>query len=202
MNFLTLLATIFALLLLFILASIFHHRINLYFASKRHNCSSPPIRLSRDPIFGLDILVSSFRNITLDRRIKEQYASFRKYGATHAFYSFGKRTIATTDARIVQFVLATEMDKFGAGPSRKGSVPMIGRGVINSDGEYWRRGRDMIMPVFARGQITDREMFGKHVEGLIERIGVEVDLKPLFDELVRGLLLEKAPRLLTSAVDT
>jgi hypothetical protein len=55
------------------------------------------------------------------------------------------------------------------------------------------------------GQITDREMFGKHVERLIERNGgngVEVDLKPLFDELVRGLLLENAPRLLTSAVDT
>jgi hypothetical protein len=48
-------------------------------------------------------------------------------------------------------------------------------------------------------------MFGKHVERLIERNGgngVEVDLKPLFDELVRGLLLENAPRLLTSAVDT
>jgi cytochrome P450 len=148
-----------------ILAPIFNHRINLYFASKRHNCSSPSIRPSRDPIFGLDILLSNVRNITLNRRIKEQYASFRKYGATHAFYSFGKRTIATTDARIVQFVLATGMDKFGAGPPRKGSVPMIGRGVINSDGAFWRRGRDMIMPMFARGRLRIGRCLGNMWRG-------------------------------------
>ncbi|KAF2033258.1 cytochrome P450 alkane hydroxylase [Setomelanomma holmii] len=187
MTIVTLLTTLITLLIPTILIPIFLHRINLHFASKRRNCTSPPLRPSRDPIFGLDLLLSDIRAITLNRRIREQYASFRKYGSTYTFYSFGKRTIATTDARIVQFVLATEMDKFGAGPPRAASVSMIGRGVINSDGAFWKKGREMIMPVFARGQIADRDMFGRHVERLVERIeghGVEVDLKPLFDEMI------------------
>jgi hypothetical protein len=44
------------------------------------------------------------------------------------------------------------------------------------------------MPVFAKAQIADREMFEKHVLGLLQKIeGHEetVDLKPLFEELVR-----------------
>jgi cytochrome P450 len=165
------------------------HRTKLHLASLRRACASPPLRPSSDPLFGLDILFTNINYLKTNQRVKQWHNSFRQYGATYGFYLFGKRTIATIDARNVQFVLATEFEKFGVGPGRlKGSLPMVGRGVINTDGEVWRKGRDLIMPVFSRSQIANREMFERHFAKFLERLqgcGDEtVDLKPMFDELV------------------
>jgi cytochrome P450 len=187
----SLLLTLFIIPILLVLAILIPpltHRLKLHFASNRHFCSSPPLRPSSDPFFGLDILLTNLSQLKTHCRVKQLHASFAKLGATYGFYLFGRRTIITSDARNVQFVLTTQYEKFGVGPGRlRGSWPMVGQGVINLDGGAWRRGRDLILPVFARGQIADREMFEKHVKKFLERMeggGEMVDLKGVFDELV------------------
>lgn len=177
-----------AVLCIAAIAPIIDHRARLHFASRRRKCSSPPLRPYKDFIFGLDILIAEFNNLKNNRLVREAYESFRKYGETYGFYIFGRQTIATIDPRIVQFVLATENEKFGVGPARQaGSLPLIGRGVLTTDGELWKNGRNAIMPIFARKQIADREMFERHLVNFLARIegrGETLDLKPLFDELV------------------
>lgn len=181
-----------AILCIVVIAPIVNHRIRLHFASRGRKCSSPPLRPYKDFIFGLDILIGEFENLRNNCLVKRQCESFRKYGETYGSYIFGKRNIATIDPRTVQFVLATEHDKFGVGPARQaGSLPLIGRGVLTTDGEMWKNGRSAIMPIFARKQIADREMFEKHLANFLARIegrGETLDLKPLFDELVRTVL--------------
>jgi cytochrome P450 len=190
--FLTTFTTLFALPFLILAAPILQHRITLRLATRRRACAAPTIRPSRDPIFGLDIGISDLLALKNNRRIKAWYASYQTYGKTFEFYAFGRRTVATIDARNVQFVLTTEAEKFGVGEFRRNaSVPMMGSGVVNSDGEVWRKGRDLIMPVFARKNIADREMFAKHFDRALTRLkgdGATVDLKPLFDELVSNLV--------------
>jgi len=193
MTILVTLAALFASLLALAIAPVAHHRLKLFLASRRRNCASPPMESTLDPIFGIDTLVRDVRDITQHRRNKQLYATFQKYGKTYAFHVFGRRTICTIDPRNVQFVLATAMEKFSVGPGRQeAALPLVGKGVLTTDGESWRYGRGLIMPVFAKAQIADREMFERHVGGFLERVGGRsgtLDLKEFFDELVSLTIL-------------
>lgn len=157
-------------------------------ALKRYGCAPPPRLPSKDPIFGVDNVLIDMKQRKEKRRVRSLYNTFRSLGKTFEFFPFGRRVIATVDARNVRFVLATDFKKFGVGPAReKATMPMMGRGIICVDGEPWRKGRDLILPTFARSQIADRDMFEKHVQRFMERLphdGTTVDLAPLFDRLV------------------
>jgi hypothetical protein len=157
-------------------------------ASKRNNCAEPPEILSRDPIFGLDTVLQSFRQMKEHRRMKSTYAMFQRYGHTYQSFPFGRRTVSTIHPQNLQMIF-TENDTFGVGPLReRASEPMIGRGIVSSDGAVWAHARTMIKPTFNKSQIADRSVFSAHLEKflqLLPRDGSEVDLQPLFDRLVR-----------------
>lgn len=163
-------------------------RIGAARASKRYGCAAPPRLPAKDPVFGIDTVRDSMRAAKENRRIKTIYSQYQKYGRTFESWPFGRRVVSTVDARNIQFILATEHEKFGVGPVRElAQVPMTGKGIITSDGEVWRHGRDMIRPTFTRSQINDPEMFDRHVGrflALLPNNDDTVDLKELFDRLV------------------
>jgi cytochrome P450 monooxygenase len=67
-------------------------------------------------------------------------------------------------------------------------MPFLGRGIFSEDGPAWKRSRDLIKPLFKRAELSDVEGFKKFVDrmlALIPRDGSTVDLKPLFEKLVR-----------------
>ena len=188
MNFLVSFAIILTLLILLFIVSQIRYRITYRRASKRYGCAPPPRLASKDPIFGVDNVLTDMKQRRQKRKIRSWYNTFRSLGRTFEFFPFGRRVIATVDARNVHFVLVTGFKKFGVGPAReKATMPMMGRGIICADGEPWRKGRDLILPTFARSQIADRDMFEKHVQRFMERLPHDettVDLAPLFDRLV------------------
>lgn len=157
-------------------------------ASRRNGCASPARLAAKDPIFGLDTVADNMRAMAEKRRIKMIYSQFGHYGRTFESWPFGRRVISTVDTRNVQFVLSTEHKKFGIGPIRElAQTPMTGKGIITSDGEVWRHGRDMIRPTFTRDHIANRDMFENHVKRFLELLPKDeetVDLQPLFDRLV------------------
>jgi cytochrome P450 len=193
MMFISAIAAIFTLPIVFLILSRIGHLIAYRRAARRSGCSAPPRLPSKDPIFGIDNVLADLRQRKEKRKIRTLYATFQKLGKTFEFYPFGRRVIATVDPRNVQFVLATEFEKFGVGPAREtATVPMMGRGIICADGKKWREGRDLIMPTFTRIQIADREMFDKHVQRFLGRLpsdGCMTDLGPLFDQLVGSPIL-------------
>ncbi|KAJ4365797.1 hypothetical protein N0V83_008418 [Neocucurbitaria cava] len=141
----------------------------LSLASRRHpNTASPPRIPSIDPIFGLDTIISDLKSRKEKKKVETTYAQFALYGKTFASYPFGRRTITTCDPRNVQFILSTEAEKFGNAPVREATVSMLGRGIINSDGEEWRRSRELVMPTFTRARIAEREGFERHVRRFLE----------------------------------
>ena len=83
------------------------------------------------------------------------------------------------------------MGSFGIGATRYISTkPLLGHGIISSDGPRWKRSRGLIQPTFARRNLESLQNFEVHVGRMMERIprnGETVDLKPLFAKLVRLL---------------
>jgi cytochrome P450 len=190
MKFLSAIAVVLTFPILFVILSRVRHLIAYRTAARRRGCSAPPRLPSKDPMFSIDNVLADLRQRKEKRKIKTLYATFQKLGKTFESYPFGRRVIATVDPRNVQFVLATGFEKFGVGPARAmATVPMMGRGIIVTDGKEWREGRDFIMPTFTRSQIADRDMFEKHVQRFLKRLpsdGRTTDLGPLFDQLVSG----------------
>lgn len=157
-------------------------------ASAKLGCAAPKTLPSRDPLFGIDTVVSTFKSIKDHCRMRTTQKQTRLYGHTFQSFPFGRRVITTISPRNVQTVLSLEHEKFGVGPIRRPAEDMVGKGIISNDGKVWEHGRSMIRPAFARSQIADRGMFERHVERLLALLSQDnsvVDLQPLFDRLVR-----------------
>ncbi|KAL1595191.1 hypothetical protein SLS60_009879 [Paraconiothyrium brasiliense] len=156
-------------------------------ASKRHQCAEPAAISSSDPIFGLDTVLQTFRELKEHRRMKSNLELVRRYGHTYRSFPFGRRTVSTIHPRNLQMIF-TDIDTFGVAPLReRASEPMIGRGIVSSDGTVWADARTMIKPTFNKYLIADRKMFSTHVEKflqLLPRDNSEVNLQPLFDRLI------------------
>lgn len=168
------------------------HRVALRIASRGRTCASPPRLPSFDPIFYTDIFIKHIRYQIAHKRIRSLYKMFQKLGVgTYEYYPLGKRSIVTRDPRNVQFILSTEAEKFGNASARELSVPMIGKGIINSDGAEWLKSRKSILPTFTKSHIADREFFDRHFVRFLDRLprdGRTIDLKPFLDQLAGSLV--------------
>jgi cytochrome P450 len=179
------LAVVFLLRVIFLRV---YSRLELAKISRSQNCAAPPRIPSRDPFLGIDTVLNNFRALKNNVRIKQVVSQHQKYGTTFESFAFGRRVISTIDPRNIQAVLSTQHERFGVGPVREGAVePMLGKGIISSDGETWMHGRAMVKPTFTRGQIADPVVFEGFMKRFLEVVDGErgvVDLQPWFDKLV------------------
>lgn len=157
-------------------------------------CADPPSIPSRDPIFGLDTVFQIFQQVKEHRRMRSTHGMIRRYGHTYQSFPFGSRTVTTIHPQNLQKIF-TEIDTFGVAAQReRATEPMLGRGIVSSDGLVWADARAMIKPTFSKSQIADSRMFSAHVDQfmqLLPRDNSEVDLQPLFDRLVRCSIVPK-----------
>jgi cytochrome P450 len=81
------------------------------------------------------------------------------------------------------------------GPRRsEGVKPLMGLGILTTDGERWAHSRRMVKPTFNRAQVSDRGMFEKHFERflrLLPRDGSTVQMSSLFSQLVCYVCMQK-----------
>jgi hypothetical protein len=156
--------------------------------SQSHGCAEPQALPSLDPIFGLDTVSQTFREMKENRRMKSVYELVQRYGHTYQSFPFGRRSVSTIHPQNLHVVF-TENDKFGVGRLReRASIPMIGRGIVSSDGAVWAHARTMIKPTLNRSEIVDRGMFSTHMEKFLQLLPSDdnsvIDLQSLFDRLV------------------
>lgn len=168
--------------------------------AQKPGCAEPPKIPSRDPIFGLDTVIRTLRELKGHKRMRSVNRLFQQYGHTYQSFPFGRRSIFTIHPRNLQIVFS-ENERFGVGPLReRASRPMIGRGIVTSDGNKWMQARAMIKPTFNRSEIANPQMFSNHIEKflqLLQHNETEVDLQPLFDRLVSFLRVVKRPRVIS-----
>ena len=155
---------------------------------QRHGCQPPPDLPQKDPFFGLDLILQTFKHIENRSRDVSMKQQFDTYGHTYQTKRYGKRRLFSIDPPNLQAVFATHFQDWGVQPLRLFAFePFIGPGVMTTDGVPWEHARGLIKPTFARAQIANLSAFDVHVRKflqLIPRDNSTVDLQPLFARLV------------------
>ena len=154
---------------------------------RRHKCQPPPSTASKDPFLGLDSVYRMLQSVRQNRRnlfLKEQLDSF---GYTFQSKLFGRSEIFTAEPQNLEAILDKDFENFGVEPMRLFVFePLIGRGLMTTDGAHWAHSRALLQPIFSRTQFTNYLAFETHVARLINLIpkdGSTVDLQPLFAKL-------------------
>ena len=96
----------------------------------------------------------------------------------------GRRWIFTADPDNMRAILATQFEDFGKG-ERFHEIwrPFLGDSIFVTDGQQWHDSRQLIRPQFVKTRVADLEVFEKHVERLMTKIGghgEQVDIGALF----------------------
>jgi cytochrome P450 len=163
-------------------------------AMRAQGCKRPRWLRQWDPVFGLDAATQLFRSYRAGNRsatFKEQHAT---YGYTFQSMALGKIRIFTIDPENLQSIFNTDFQSWGVQPLRLAPwKPLLGAGVMDTDGLLWRFSRHMVQPLFRRDQIADLSPFSVHVDRLIELIpkdGSTVDMQPLFARLILDFTME------------
>ena len=189
----TILLTLLVFFFLYGVPAVKQHLSHLKTIRKR-GCQPPRSLPQRDPIFGLDTAFGMFKSYGEGQRsakFKEQHDAF---GYTFQSVALGKKRIFTIEPDNLRAILSTDFKKWGVQPLRLPPWgPFLGKGVMDTDGAFWRHSRDMIQPLFRREQISDLTSFDVHVTRMLELLpkgGSTVDLQPLFAHLILDFTTE------------
>lgn len=95
-----------------------------------------------------------------------------------------QRYIFTADPENVKAILATQFEEYGKGERFHNAwKDFLGDSIFTTDGEQWKKSRNLIRPQFIKSRVSDLDIFEKHVNILIGQIsgqGQGVDLSALF----------------------
>lgn len=154
---------------------------------KERGCKPPRRGLTKDPLFGIDILYDSAINVQKHTALQWQYEQFQRLGAnTTLFPLLSRWHINTIEPKVVQTILSLDFNSFGLGAARDGLKPFLGEGIFSTDGAAWQHSRNLLRPCFTRSQVGDVELLEQHLQHLLLKIprdGSMVDLQPLFFSL-------------------
>jgi cytochrome P450 len=158
-----------------------------YGAARKLKCKEPPSPPQKDWFLGLDFVYQQIVNIQKDRRNASIRELHEQYGPTFSSKFYGSRKIHTVEPQNVQAVMSTDFKSWGVEPLRLFSFePLIGRGIMGTDGQRWEHSRALLRPAFSRKEISDLPSLEVHVQKLLDRIpkdGSTVDLRPLFTRM-------------------
>jgi cytochrome P450 len=150
----------------------------------KHGCQ--PIRQFplKDPVLGLDFMISSVRAFREKRFLEALSNRFRSVGYTFSVRGFNRRTIFTADPDNVKTIMSLRFNDFALGGRRGLMGPLLGKGIFTTDGEEWAHSRAFLRPYFAKDQLTaDLGLFEKHIGHLFGRLPTDsstVDMNVLF----------------------
>ena len=153
----------------------------------QHKCQPPPFTPSKDPLLGLDSVYRMLRSVKENRRNLSLKEQLELYGYTFQSNLFGRTEVFTAEPQNLQAIFATNFENFGVEPMRPFVFePLIGKGIMSTDGAYWAHSRAFLQPVFSKTQLADYSTLEIHVARLINLIPKDrsiIDLQPLFAKL-------------------
>lgn len=141
----------------------------------------------RDPILGLDLFLRRVNSIKLGNSLDLDSDLFDTYGRTVQTNVWATKQYVTMDPLNIQTICATQVEKFGSAPMNNAVCqPLLGDGIITTDGAQWKRSRNLVNPIFARAQVSELAPLENYVGRLLALIpldGSTVDMQPLLKML-------------------
>ena len=162
--------------------------------ARKHGCLPPPSLPRRDPILGTDLAFRMFQSYRRGQRSMDFKVQHEEFGPTFQSTALGKVRIFTIDPSNLRTIFSTNFNEWGVEPLRLPSWgPLLGKGVMDTDGAFWKHSRDLVQPLFQRKQAEDFYAFDVHVSRLLDLLPRErltVDLQPLFARLILDFTTE------------
>lgn len=162
---------------------------------KEHRCEPVKKVVNKDPVFGIDRLLTGFaqfKNHVALESGQEEFVALKTN--TYQISVLRQPLIITMEPDNLKTILALNFKSWGLGEERKKQMRLLlGEGIFTTDGASWQHSRDMLRPNFVRSQIGDLPMFETHVKRLtsaIPRDGSTVDLQDLFYRLTLDIATE------------
>ncbi|KAE8135207.1 cytochrome P450 [Aspergillus pseudotamarii] len=100
-----------------------------------------------------------------ERRIAHISAREGRYVTTCGWTILGRETCFTIDPENIQAAWATQFKDFVSGDLRsRFPGPLGGNSIITTDGEEWARHRAILRPQFSRSQVSDLDLYERHLQ--------------------------------------
>ena len=158
-------------------------------AVRHHGCQKPPQYPHRDR-WGYDLAQERIKAFASGDGQKVYERHFETYGKTFEERFFGQKTITTMEPANVQHVLGHASKDFAKRESRTRKAiirKFIGPGILTYTDAEWKHARDLIKPIFTRGELADVNIIEKHVDHLmtlLPRDGTMIDAQQLLQKMV------------------
>ena len=81
-------------------------------------------------------------------------ANFKKYGDLYRATVFGKDVYVASSPEYAQHVLRSNWENYRKGQAIKRVAILLGKGLMVSEGEFWRNQRRIIQPAFHRNAVA------------------------------------------------
>lgn len=152
--------------------------------ARRNGCQPVARSFNKDPIFGLDTVPGTLRAIRQHKVLERSCELFRIYGNTFTTKELHTRAILTVEPENIKTVLSLNFKDYGIGHRLKPFKPLLGVGILDTDGEQWASSRALIRPSVTRHQVADLTYFESLIQDLFARLPRDgktvVDLSDLF----------------------
>ena len=156
-------------------------------SSERRGDGVPPSLPSKDPLFGIDVYLQINKAHKQGRRSKVFKEQHDALGPTFESVTKGKGRVFSMDPANLQTICSSKFAEWGVAPLRlEHWGALIGPGVMDTDGQYWKHSRGILQPLFRREQVLNVSAFDVHLERLLGHLppdGSTVGLQPLFVQL-------------------
>ena len=151
-------------------------------------CGQPTRYPQRVPYLGLDVSKTMNESKYSGKHMNFMQSLFVQLGNTFEATIWGQPWIFTCDMANIKAINTDQAHHFGVEPLRKNAnAGWMGDGIFISDGERWKRSRELFKPLFARSHVSDLTRFEYHLTrffDLLPEDGNTLDLQALFRRLV------------------
>ncbi|KAK4164196.1 cytochrome P450 [Cladorrhinum sp. PSN259] len=156
--------------------------------ARQLGCGPLPVYPAKDPILGLDTLLSALRAINSHRLLYWFDDRSKICGKTYYGQALGDWLIMTSDPDNIKAILSTNFDDWPiAGPRLYSTLPALGQdSIFTTNGHKWHNARALIRPSFVRNQVADLQCFDRHITNLLNVIpadGETFDMQALLQDM-------------------
>jgi cytochrome P450 len=123
-----------------------------------------------EPILGLDLSYQIWREFHHGEFCEGMRRRHEKHGDTFLAKDLGAQIIYTIDPDNIRTITTHNFQDYRKAAWTEEACKHVGRGVLMTDGNEWKRSRTMLRPIFARTAMDDPALLEPYVQKMLHAI--------------------------------